>query len=93
MMEEADHRLLAMLEEMEVREASDLFVGEDKVPAMRIHGRIHDLDEEPTRREEIQGLVDRVVVDDQGPIETWRLGRWIDRWQPSLPPQSQSSTG
>ena len=60
MMEEADHG--AGDEEMEVREASDLFVGEDKVPAMRIHGRIHDLDEEPTRREEIQGLVDRVVV-------------------------------
>jgi twitching motility protein PilT len=62
MTQEADRRIIDLLQQMESREASDLFLSEDKVPALRIHGVVHELEEAASTREEIQGLVDRLVI-------------------------------
>jgi twitching motility protein PilT len=62
MTREADQNILDLLQQMESREASDLFLCEGKIPAMRVHGTVVELEEAATGREEIQGLVDRVVV-------------------------------
>ena len=62
MTENADQRLLKLLIDMDENEASDLFLSEDKVPAFRIHGVLHEANTEATRREEILALMERVLV-------------------------------
>ena len=45
--------LLNLLSRMEKYKASDLFISEDKIPALRIDGSVRRLKMEPTTTEEI----------------------------------------
>ncbi len=54
--------ILSLLGKMEAFGASDLFVGEGKVPALRIDGRVRRLKTEPTTRAELEELLEHTMT-------------------------------
>ncbi|HJN76205.1 MAG TPA: PilT/PilU family type 4a pilus ATPase [Myxococcota bacterium] len=55
--------LLNLLSRMEKYKASDLFISEDKIPALRIDGSVRRLKMEPTTTEEIEELLNLALTD------------------------------
>jgi pilus retraction protein PilT len=54
--------LTALLSAMVERNASDLYLCEGKVPAMRIHGEVHSQGEVPSTKQQLRALLDRVLI-------------------------------